>query len=199
MSFRCLDPFNRKPYCTPNHALVNTPQNEAWLSAVRNAQKWVFIQTPDLNAEPLLPEIVAAVKRGIEMTCWVCLGYNDAGELLPGQGGTNEMVADGLYKKLKGDKKKRLKLGYYVAKDQTQPVHNKFKSRSCHIKLMVVDGHVGIQGNGNQDTQSWYHSQEVNVMVDSPTICEAWMDGIRRNQSKSSMRTKFIIPKTDIH
>jgi len=174
---------NRKPYGAPNHACVNVPQNEAWLSAVRNAKEWVFIQTPDLNAEPLLPEIIAAVKRGIEVTYWVCLGYNDAGELLPGQGGTNEMVADGLHKKLQGDEHKLLKIGYYVAKDQNKPVHNKFKSRSCHIKLMVVDGHIGIQGNGNQDTQSWYHSQEVNVMIDSPTICEAWMEGIRRNQS----------------
>ena len=157
---------NRKPYGSPYHAPVSTPQNEAWLSAIRNAQEWVFIQTPDLNAEPLLPEIVAAIKRGVEITYWVCLGYNDAGELLPGQGGTNEMVADGLYKKLEGDEKKLLKIGYYVAKDQTRPIHNKFKSRSCHIKVMVVDGHIGIQGNGNQDTQSWYHSQEVNVLTE---------------------------------
>lgn len=181
---------NRKPYGAPNHACVNVPQNEAWLSAVRNAKEWVFIQTPDLNADPLLPEIIAAIKRGVEITYWVCLGYNDAGELLPGQGGTNEMVADGLHKKLQGDEHKLLKIGYYVAKDQKLPVHNKFKSRSCHVKLMVVDGHIGIQGNGNQDTQSWYHSQEVNVMIDSPTICEAWMDGIRRNQSESSFSAR---------
>ena len=181
---------NRKPYGAPNHALVNTPQNEAWLSGIRNAREWVFIQTPDLNAEPLLGEIIAAVKRGVEVTYWVCLGYNDAGELLPGQGGTNEMVADGLYKKLDdNEEKKRLKVGYYVAKDQNRPIHNKFKSRSCHVKLMVIDGHIGIQGNGNQDTQSWYHSQEVNVMIDSSTICEAWMNGIRRNQSESSTHT----------
>ena len=38
-------------------------------------------------------------------------------------------------------------------------------------------------GNGNQDTQSWYHSQEINVMVDSGDICRAWIDGIRRNQN----------------
>ena len=48
---------------------------------------------------------------------------------------------------------------------------------------MIVDEHIGIQGNGNQDTQSWYHSQEVNVMLDSYTICAAWADGIRRNQN----------------
>lgn len=33
------------------------------------------------------------------------------------------------------------------------------------------------------DTQSWYHSQEVNVMVDSPAICSEWQDAIRRVQN----------------
>jgi phosphatidylserine/phosphatidylglycerophosphate/cardiolipin synthase-like enzyme len=57
---------------------VYTPQNEAWLSALRNAEREVFIQTPDLNADPLVPAIMAACRRGIKVTCYVCLGYNDA-------------------------------------------------------------------------------------------------------------------------
>jgi hypothetical protein len=48
---------------------------------------------------------------------------------------------------------------------------------------MIVDSHVGIQGNGNQDTQSWFHSQEINVMIDSAAICASWIDGVRRNQN----------------
>jgi hypothetical protein len=48
---------------------------------------------------------------------------------------------------------------------------------------MVVDGRVGIMGNGNQDTQSWFHSQEVNVMVDSAAVCAAWLAGLKRNQN----------------
>jgi hypothetical protein len=132
-----IEPFpmalvNRKPWGAPNHSCVNTPQNEAWLSAVRNATKTVFIQTPDLNAEPLLPELIAAVKRGIEVTYYVCLGYNDAGELLPYQGGTNEMIAYKLFSELEPEEKKNLHVGYYVAKDQVMPIYNKFKARSCH-------------------------------------------------------------------
>ncbi|KAG7287638.1 hypothetical protein NEMBOFW57_007151 [Staphylotrichum longicolle] len=42
---------------------------------------------------------------------------------------------------------------------------------------------VGIQGNGNQDTQSWYHSQEINVMVDSEEVCAAWIAGLKGNQN----------------
>ena len=194
---------NRRPWGTPNHSCVWVPQNEAWLSAIRNAERTVFIQTPDLNAEPLLPELVAACKRGIQVTYYVCLGYNDAGELLPFQGGTNEMVADKLFQDLSGDEKLNLHIGYYVGKDQTKPIHNKFKSRSCHIKLMIVDEHIGIQGNGNQDTQSYYHSQEVNMLIDSPEVCKAWAEGIRRNQSKyltfHSTRFNLLTSVVDTH
>jgi hypothetical protein len=51
---------------------------------------------------------------------------------------------------------------------------------------MIVDEHIGIQGNGNQDTQSWYHSMEVNIMLDSAEICKSWLDAIARNQSAYS-------------
>lgn len=68
----------RAPYGTPNHASVSNPQNAAWLSTLRNAQKNVFIQTPTLNAEPLIPAIVEACERGVDVYCYVCLGYNDS-------------------------------------------------------------------------------------------------------------------------
>ncbi|QIW97701.1 hypothetical protein AMS68_003219 [Peltaster fructicola] len=174
---------NRKPYGAANNHCIYTPQNEAWLAGLRYAKKSVFIQTPDLNYHSLLDEIKNAVKRGIEVTYIVCLGYNDAGELLPGQGGHNEMVASKLCETLSSQERSNLHILYYVGKDQDHPIHNKFKARSCHIKLMIVDEHVGIIGNGNQDTQSWCHSQEVNVMLDSADICQKWMVALRRNQN----------------
>jgi phosphatidylserine/phosphatidylglycerophosphate/cardiolipin synthase-like enzyme len=70
-----------------------------------------------------------------------------------------------------------------VAKDQTRPIVKTAGKRACHIKLMIVDEHIGIMGNGNQDTQSWFHSQEINVMLDSEAVCRAWIDGLRRNQN----------------
>ena len=62
----------------PNHSCVHTPQNAAFLSALRNAKRSVFIQTPNLNAEPLLPAMLDACRRGIDVYAYVCLGYNDA-------------------------------------------------------------------------------------------------------------------------
>jgi phosphatidylserine/phosphatidylglycerophosphate/cardiolipin synthase-like enzyme len=99
------------------------------------------------------------------------------------QGGTNEMVAHHLLTSLSNEGRKRLHWFWYIGKDQTVPLVQKKKKRSCHIKVMIVDEHIGIQGNGNQDTQSWYHSQEINVMIDSALVCKGWIDGLRRNQN----------------
>ncbi|KAF2222072.1 phospholipase D active site motif protein [Elsinoe ampelina] len=182
------DPFpialvNRKPHGALNHASVHTPQNEAWLSAIRHAQSSIFIQSPDVNAAPLIPALQKAVRRGVEVIVYACLGYNDLGELLPYQGGTNEMIAHKMYMELEPEHRKHLRWHWYVAKDQTKPLHNKFKQRSCHIKLMIVDSRIAIQGSGNQDTQSWYHSQEVNVLIDSELVCRDWLAALKRNQN----------------
>jgi phosphatidylserine/phosphatidylglycerophosphate/cardiolipin synthase-like enzyme len=176
---------SRPPYGGLGSANRYVPQNEAWLSLIRNAKREIFIQTPDLNAEPLLPALVAALKRGVKVTYYVCFGYNDFGEMLPGQGGTNDQVSTALMNSLPpgGPERALLNVYNYVGKDQDHPIHHSFQSRSCHIKLLIVDGSVGIHGSGNQDTQSWFHSQEVNVMIDSKEICNEWMKGIDRNQN----------------
>lgn len=174
---------SRPPFGKPSSSSLYVPQNVSWVSALRYAKTSVFIQTPDLNAAGLLPEILHACRRGVKVSYIYCLGYNDAGELLPMQGGHNEGIAYGLYKDLEDKYHDNLDIYCYVGKDQKGPIHNKFKKRSCHIKLMVVDGHIGIQGSGNQDTQTWYHSQEINVMVDSELLVSKWMEGIKRNQN----------------
>jgi phosphatidylserine/phosphatidylglycerophosphate/cardiolipin synthase-like enzyme len=174
---------SRRPYGLPSNSDAFVPQNEACLSLIRNAKSSIFIQTPDLNAPQLLPALVAAIKRGIEITYYVCLGYNDAGEMMPGQGGTNETFAAKLCRELSPDERTRLHVHWYTAKDQSRPIHHQFKQRACHVKLLIADGQVGVQGSGNQDTQSWYHSQEINVMIDSEATCREWRDGIERNQN----------------
>ncbi|KAH6603530.1 hypothetical protein Trco_008305 [Trichoderma cornu-damae] len=176
---------SRPPYGNVDSKNVFVPQNEAWLSLIRNAEKSVFIQTPDLNAAPLISALAVALRRGVEVTYYVCFGYNDAGEIIPGQGGTNEQAARSLLSLLPedGPERKLLHIYDYVGKDQDHPIHQCFRARCCHVKLLIVDDSVGIQGSGNQDTQSWFHSQEINVMVDSSEICLKWREGIERNQN----------------
>ncbi|KAK6529373.1 hypothetical protein TWF281_008549 [Arthrobotrys megalospora] len=175
---------NRRPFGSPGHQSIRVPQNEAWIAAIRLAETQIFIQTPDLNASDLIGEISSAVQRGVEVVLYLTLGYNDAGELLPFQNGTNEQIVCSLFESLTSDEEKeRLKVYWYTAKDMRTPIHAKAKQRTSHIKLMAVDGHIGIQGSGNQDTQSWYHSQETNVLVDSEEVIREWLWGIRSNQN----------------
>ncbi|KAJ5287274.1 hypothetical protein N7478_002960 [Penicillium angulare] len=175
---------NREPYGSPNHNSTHNPQDAAFVSAINHAKHSIFIQTPNMNAEPLFEPLLGAIRRGVVVKPFLCLGYNDAGELLPFQNGTNEMFSNRLYGALQTtEEKARLQVHYYVGKDQIQPIHNSFKKRSCHVKLMIIDEHVAIQGNGNLDTQSFFHSQEINVMIDSSLICKAWLEAINRNQN----------------
>ncbi|KAK4248438.1 hypothetical protein C7999DRAFT_40311 [Corynascus novoguineensis] len=181
---------NRVPYGPPTHRSIATPQNAAWLSALRHAKESVYIVSPTLNASPFIPAIVDACERGVDVHCYVCLGYNDAGELLPRQGGHNEKVASALHTspslKLSPDGRRRLHYHWYVAKDRTAPVPQSLRQRSSHVKLLIADGRVAIQGSGNQDTQSWFHSGEANVMIESPALCAAWLDALRRRNQNTA-------------
>jgi hypothetical protein len=54
------------------------------------------------------------------------------GELLPLQGGTNEMIIHAMYKDLETQYKDKLNVHFYVGKDQTKPINAKFRHRNCH-------------------------------------------------------------------
>ncbi|CAF0949175.1 unnamed protein product [Adineta steineri] len=178
---------NRLPRGTPGHTDTANPQDAAWMGAFRYAKKSIFIQSPTLNASPAIEGIISACRRGVIVTLWLDLGFND---LVEGfgtfQGGTNESVVKKLYKKLKDGNdgsENYLEVFWYTGKDQARPLNFSQKKRNCHIKFMSIDDQVAIMGNGNMDTQSWFHSQEINAMVDSPVIVKEWMDALYKNQS----------------
>ncbi|TFK48298.1 hypothetical protein OE88DRAFT_1684974, partial [Heliocybe sulcata] len=183
------DPFpialvNRKPHGMPGHQDIRTPQNAAWLAGFRYARRKIFIQTPTLNAAPVVHACIDTAKRGVQVVLYLGLGFNDKGESIPFQGGTNQEVVIKMYKELKkAGKEQYLDVYWYTGKDQIRPINAIYKSRNCHVKFMVIDDEVGIQGNGNQDTQSWFHSEEVNVLVDSKQIVHEWMDALEANQN----------------
>ncbi|KAG9024764.1 hypothetical protein FRB95_011127 [Tulasnella sp. JGI-2019a] len=174
---------NRKPHGKPGHGDTFCPQDVAWLTAMRYAQKDVFIQTPDLNTKPIIEAVIECVRRDIEVTLYICVGYNDAGEALPYQGGTNEEVIKKMYAEVQDEYKSNLRVHWYTSKDWNVPINASHKLRNCHVKIMLVDSHIAIQGNGNQDTQSWFHSMEINILIDSELIVRSWRDLIERNQN----------------
>ncbi|WVN87683.1 uncharacterized protein L203_102871 [Cryptococcus depauperatus CBS 7841] len=183
------DPFPiamccRKPHGFPGHHDIRNPQNAAWLAGFRYAKKKVFIQTPTLNARPIVRAVRQACQRGVDVILLLDLGFNDKGESIPFQGGTNEEVVNRLYKKLiKKKKQQYLKVYWYTGKDQVRPLNAVKRQRNCHIKLAAYDDEVMIIGNGNQDSQSWFHSQEINVMIDNKQVVSEMMDTLLSNQN----------------
>ena len=107
---------NRVAHGRPGHGDTVNPQDAAFLAGFRFAQKSVFIQTPTFNAPPVVEACLEAVKRGIECILYLDLGFNDEGELLPYQGGTNEDVSEKMYKELDEEHKQFLKVFWYTGK-----------------------------------------------------------------------------------
>ena len=63
------------------------------------------------------------------------LGFNDLGEMIPFQGGTNEQVIAGMYAALNAEGKgleNNLHVFWYTAKDQSEPMSATAKKRNCH-------------------------------------------------------------------
>ncbi len=150
-------------------------------------------QTPTLNARPIRRAIKQTCRRGVDVILFLDLGkqqarphhgenlisgsvsagFNDKGESIPFQGGTNEQVVEGLYDILRPEgKAKYLKVYWsascntlsamrpltciarrYTGKDQIRPLNAIKKQRNAHIKFANFDDQVAILGNGNQDTQ----------------------------------------------
>lgn len=135
------DPFPiamvcRKPHGLPGHQDIRVPQDAAWLAGFRYAQRSVFIQTPTFNAKPVVAAAIDACKRGIQVTIYVDLGFNDKGESMPFQGGTNEEVVERMYKQLnKTGHQKNLHVYWYTGKDQVRPLNAVLKQRNCHVKV----------------------------------------------------------------
>lgn len=192
--------MNRKPRGSLDYTDTNNPQDAAWLGGMRWAQKSIFIQTPTFNclfsiseyistglisstAPPAVEGVLAAVRRGVEVTLYLDIGFNDAAEKLWKQGGTNETVVERMMAALQPQERQRLSIHWYTGKDMRRPINAARKQRNCHIKLCIIDEQVGMQGNGNADSQSWFHSQESNIMVDSSQICKEWRAAIESNQN----------------
>lgn len=95
---------SRAPHGTPGHIDTANPQGAAWIGAFRYAKKSIFIQSPTLNATPAIDGIISACRRGVVVTLWLDLGFNDSVEGIGTfQGGTNEYIVKKIYKKLRDE------------------------------------------------------------------------------------------------
>lgn len=107
---------NRAPNGKPGNpdSDLHNAQDVAWLAGLKYAQRKVFIQSPTFNAVPVVEGVLNAVRRGVECTLYIDVGFNDGGEALPGQGGTNEEVTKKMFAQISDEEKEKLKIYWYT-------------------------------------------------------------------------------------
>lgn len=155
---------------------IQNPLAEAILEAFRIGEL-IRIMTPNLNDAAVVDNLTQAVLQGRRVQVLMGRGYEDFAQSMPGQGGTNEEVVAELYADLKArgvtDACERLQIRWY-SHDGIKPVQGNAPHAS-HVKAVWIDDELVLVTSKNMDTQSWRHSREIGVLVDSPEVAQAWL------------------------
>jgi phosphatidylserine/phosphatidylglycerophosphate/cardiolipin synthase-like enzyme len=154
----------------------DSPQAQAFLTAVNGAQRIVRLQSPNLNEPAMIDALVSAVRRGVEVDLLLSKQHEQSGESLPGRGGSNDDTLKKLVDALGADACKGLHVRWF-SRDGRAPIESK-GAPSSHVKYLSADDQVTIMGSANQDIQSWRNSREVNVVVDGADLAKTYRDAV---------------------
>lgn len=152
-----------------------TPLNVFILSMLGNATRSIHIQTPNLTSRAVLNELLATLKRGIDIRIVTSERLMILEQLITARTTTARCVKwlSKQHQKLQNDRARRmstdreallpplgkLEILFYTPRPRTSdPVQS-------HIKLMIADGEIIVLGSGNLDRASWVTSQELGVAV----------------------------------
>lgn len=149
---------------------VDNPANKAYLSIFKNAKRNINVMTPNLNDDDAKKAILDAAKRGVKVNIVLPKHFNDGTESKPGQGGTNMENVKQLLAKLPPEARGNLNIKWF---NGIAPGHG-HDQEVAHTKYLTADGQLAIVGSSNMDTQSWNHSRETNLLVDSAATTAKW-------------------------
>lgn len=171
-----------------------SPQNDAFITILRNAKSHVNITSPSLNSNDLIDAIVGAVARGVRVNFLLSEHYQDYNWHLQ-EGGSNQMAVSTIKKRIANLKAKErdggknygtFDLRWFVTRSgkvsgrkanekfifKTR-VNEKFWNHN-HTKFLSADNRVVMVGSANFDEQSWYNSREFNMVMDSHQVASYW-------------------------
>ncbi|KAK3291729.1 uncharacterized protein B0H64DRAFT_407908 [Chaetomium fimeti] len=167
----------------------NTPLNTALLQLLEQAQRSIYIQTPNITCEAVIAALLGALARGIDVTIvtnrnmmvleqLVTAGTTTAWSIrsfirrfrqlkaaavdgVPARhgGGGTDLEA--------GRRVGHLRISYFKAKPQAATGLAPSEAEEpvhSHLKLTVVDSEYTVLGSGNLDRASLFTSQELGLM-----------------------------------
>ncbi|KAL1837133.1 hypothetical protein VTJ49DRAFT_4217 [Mycothermus thermophilus] len=175
-----------------------TPLNVAVLQLLEQAERSIYIQTPNITCEPVIVALLDALARGVHVTVvtnknmmlleqlvtagtttsWCVRSFVRRFKKLASRGGGQ---ADPAQDVEVANRTGHLRISYFRGRATEaqhlmdghceEPVHS-------HLKLTVVDGTFAVLGSGNMDRASWYTSQELGMMFCSREFCDSIKAGL---------------------
>jgi len=156
----------------------STPLNTFLLSALENASKEIYVQTPNLTSPPVLSALLSAMKRGVHVSIVTSERLMMLEQLLTA-GTTTKRCVRTLTKRYE----RLLKQRYHAMSDDLEsgsvnqvailnikfyqpdssPAPGIVEPVQSHLKLTIIDEELTVLGSGNMDRASWYTSQELGV------------------------------------
>jgi phosphatidylserine/phosphatidylglycerophosphate/cardiolipin synthase-like enzyme len=164
-------------------AAPTTPLNVFMLELIHSASSSIYIQTPNVTAQPILGVILQALHRGINVHILTSERLMILEQLVTAGTTTARCVKKlvKLYKRAASsarvsDEESRpvsvgsLRVEYYEPK--AEDIRQWGEPVQSHFKLTIVDGEWTVLGSGNMDRASWYTSQELGVALRSKELAK---------------------------
>lgn len=178
-------------HCNPRFAFApwqswppppQTPLNTFLLAAIRDARSSIYVQTPNLTAPPILSALLAALRRGVEVTVVTSERLMILEQLLTAgtttarcmrklikryrrlQRDDNSKASDSaLLESGSGSRAGSLSISYYQPLSQRLRDDATAEPVQSHLKLTIIDEEWTVLGSGNLDRASLFTSQELGV------------------------------------
>ncbi|KAK4239518.1 hypothetical protein C8A03DRAFT_14067 [Achaetomium macrosporum] len=170
-----------------------TPLNTVLLQLFEQAERSIYIQTPNLTCEPVIASLLDALARGVNVTIVTNRNMMLLEQLVTA-GTTTAWCIRSLMRRFHRMKAAaeartnleagpptitgRLRISYFRAKstgaspsDAEEPVHS-------HLKLTLVDAAYVVLGSGNMDRASWFTSQELGTLFHDRDFCARVKAGV---------------------
>lgn len=195
------NPNFRLPWqqCAP---VPKTPLNVELLDLFGEAERSIYMQTPNITCQPVLDALFAALERGIDLTIVTSERLMILEQLVTA-GTTTSRCVKRMINKHKDVAQRpldeeagltrpgSLRVSYYEPRSMTKTGEK--EPVQSHLKLTIVDDKAIVFGSGNMDRASWYTSQELGVAFYSEELVTKTMQSLH---PALEGRTKLVYDST---
>lgn len=164
---------------------AKSPQTIGWKTAIQGAKKSLYVQSPSINSEVFMEEIVKAAVRGVDVRVITSKAFNHRffekfyTEFLGVGEGNEDAIKTEISKYIEKwttdanrlEVLNRIHVKWY-SRDGKAAVWGNTKN-SMHSKLMIIDEESLIMGSGNQDESTWRYFSEFNLFVDNAELAQS--------------------------